>query len=118
VQIKQYAPDAVIQGLLDGEDYTNRVAGNCVYHCPHCGHQIRFRWKHFYKADEQTFLKHEYRSEFNKLTIDHPDEDEGFLDFHCPTCGAPTRLNFAIFDYTEIAYHFDLRSVFVGERLR
>lgn len=118
MKIDQHTPDAVMQGLIDGKEYTNRVAGSCVYRCPHCGHRIRFRWKHFFKADERSFLKREFRSEFNKLMTNNPEEDEGFLDFHCPTCDAPTRLNFAVFDYTQIAYHFDIRSVFVGERLK
>jgi len=118
VQIDRYNPDAIIQGLLDGEDYTNRVAGSCIYWCPHCGHGIRFRWKNFYKADERSFLKQQFRRDFDRLTPQDTDEELGFLDFHCPTCNAPTRLIFAIHDYTEIAFHYDMRTVLVGERLR
>lgn len=118
MKINQYMPNSVIQGLIDGEDYVNRVAGSCVYHCPYCKHRIRFRWRNFFKADERSFLQPEYQSTFNHLIADSHDDENSFLDFHCPTCGAPTRINFTAIDYTELAYHFDIQSVFVGERLK
>jgi len=117
VQIDRYDPDTVIQGLLDGEGYTNRVAGSCMYRCPRCRHRIRFRWKHFLKADHRSFIKRDFRNLFNGLVAHDMDDEHGFLDFHCPTCQAPTRLTFTIHDYTEIAYHYDIDAVFVGERL-
>ncbi len=116
MEIRHYDPDTVIQGLLDSEDYNNRVAGSCIYHCPHCGRGIRFRWKNFYKADARSFLKSAIRQRFDAIKRQATDDDEGFLDFHCLTCHAPTRIIFAIHDYTELAYHFDIRAVYIGER--
>ncbi len=116
--IQKYAPDYVIQGLLDGEDFNNRVAGSCIYQCPHCGHRLRFKWRNFYKADERSFIKRGIRSAFDALTPDNSYDVQGFLDFHCPTCNTPTRIIFSIEDYTQLAFHFEIKSVLIGERNR
>ena len=42
VVIDHYEPKAVMRGLLDGDDFSNRVAGTCIYMCPRCAHRIRF----------------------------------------------------------------------------
>ena len=31
VVIDHYEPKAVMRGLLDGDDFSNRVAGTCIY---------------------------------------------------------------------------------------
>jgi len=116
VEIAQFDPDRVIQGLLNSEDYTNRVAGSCIYSCPHCGHRIRFKWHNFRKSDERSFLKRDLRPLFDALTPKNPYEKQGFLDFHCPTCKTPTRIIFSINDYTLLAFHFEIDLVLVGER--
>ena len=115
VDIDHYEPSAVMGGLLDGQDFSNRVAGSCVYHCPRCRRRIRFRWRSFYQADERSFLRRKLRPLFDDLTPDRPPAEQGFLDFHCPTCTAPTRIIFSVQDYTQIAFHFDVYAVLVGQ---
>lgn len=115
MDIDHYEPRDVIHGLLDGQDFANRVAGSCVYHCPRCRHGIRFRWRSFYQADERSFLRRRFRRQFDDLTPDCPPAEQGFLDFHCPTCAAPTRIIFSIQDYTQIGFHFDIYAALVGQ---
>ena len=116
MEIEQFDPDSLIQGLLDSEDYTNRVAGNCIYSCPRCGHRIRFKWRNFHKSDKRSFLKQAVRPPFDALTPINPFDKQGFLDFHCPSCHAPTRIIFSINDYTLLAFHFEIDLVLVGEK--
>lgn len=116
MEIELYDPDSVIQGLLDGEDFTNRVASSCVYRCPHCWHRIRFKWRNFYKADERSFLRGDVRKQFDAHTPITPSAELGFLDFHCPSCKAPVRIIFTANDYTMLAFHFEIEHVLVGER--
>ena len=115
VDIDHYEPRDVIDGLLDGPDFANRVAGSCVYHCPRCRHGIRFRWRSFYQADERSFLRRRFRRQFDDMTPAGPSAEQGFLDFHCPTCAAPTRIIFSIQDYTQIGFHFDIYAALVGQ---
>lgn len=49
------------------------------------------------------------------FTPDLPTDEQSSVDFHCPTCQAPTRIIFSILDYKKIAYHFDIYAVLVGE---
>jgi hypothetical protein len=116
VDITHFDPDHVIQGLLDSDEYTNRVAGSCIYCCPHCNHRIRFKWRNFQKSDARSFLKQAVLPYFDSFTPDNPYEEQGFLDFHCPTCNAPTRIIFSINDYTLLAFHFEIDLVLVGEK--
>ena len=115
VVIDHYEPSAVMRGLLDGQDFSNRVGGSCVYCCPRCRRRIRFRWRSFYQADERSFLRRRLRRLFDDLTPDRPPAEQGFLDFHCPTCAAPTRIVFNVRDYTQIAFHFDVYVALVGQ---
>ncbi len=115
MDIDHYQPNALIRGLLDGQNFSGRVAGSCVYGCPRCGRRIRFRWRSFYQADERSFLRRKFRPLFDDLTPNCPPAEQGFLDFHCPTCTAPTRIIFRVQDYTEIAFHFDIYAVLVGK---
>jgi DNA-directed RNA polymerase subunit RPC12/RpoP len=114
-QIDHYEARAVFRGLFDGEDYRNRVAGACIYQCPRCGHRIRFRWRSFYQADGRSAFKRRLRGFFDDLTPALSAGEQGFLDFYCPTCSAPTRIIFSADDYTKIAYHFDVYAALVGE---
>ena len=115
MDIARYQPHALIRGLLHGRDFNNRVGGSCIYRCPHCSHQIRFRWRSFYEADERSFLHRKFRRPFDDLTPARPPSEQGFLDFHCLTCKAPTRIIFSVQDYTQIAFHFDIYDVLVGK---
>lgn len=115
MDIDHYEPRAVMRGLLDGQDFSNRVGGSCVYHCPRCRRRIRFRWRSFYQADERSFLRRRLRHLFDDLTPVGPPAEQGFLDFHCLTCAAPTRIIFKVRDYTRIAFHFDVYAVLVGQ---
>ena len=114
-QIDHYEARAVFRGLLDGEDYRNRVAGTCIYQCPRCSHRIRFRWRSFYRAESRSAFKRQLRRFFDDLTPELSADEQGFLDFYCPTCAAPTRIIFSANDYTKIAYHFDIYAALVGE---
>jgi len=116
VQIEQFDPDSIIQGLLDSDDYINRVGGSCIYGCPRCGHRIRFKWRNFHKSDQRSFLTHDVRPLFDNITPDNPYDKQGFIDFHCPTCSTPTRIVFSVDDYTLLAFHFEIDFVLVGER--
>lgn len=116
MEIELFDPDTVIHGLLDGEDYFNRVAGSCIYRCPRCGHGVRFKWHHFYKADQRSFLRRDVRQQFDEYRPMVPSAEKGFLDFHCPTCKAPARIIFTAHDYRLRAFHFDIETVLVGER--
>ena len=113
--IEHFEPRAVIAGLLAGEDFSSRVGGSCVYGCPRCSHRIRFRWQHFYQADERSLLQRPFRRHFDQLTPALPPAEQGFIDFHCPTCQAPTRLIFRIAKGGAITFHFDMYAVLVGE---
>jgi len=113
-QIDHYDPRAVFRGLFDGDNYLNRVAGACVYQCPRCRHQIRFRWRSFYQADGRSAFKGNLRRCFDDMTPVLSTDEQGFLDFFCPTCSAPTRVIFSAHDYTAIAYHLDIYAALVG----
>lgn len=112
--IDHYEARSVFYGLLDGVDYRNRVAGACVYCCPRCSHRIRFRWRSFYQADGRSAFKRELRRFFDDMTPALSSEEQGFLDFYCPTCSAPTRIIFSADDYSKSAYHFDIYAALVG----
>lgn len=116
MEIEQFKPADLIEGLLDGEDYQHRVGGSCIYRCPRCGHGIRFKWHNFKEADERSFLKPEFRPRFDLLTAKKSPLEQGFLDFHCPTCKAPTRIIFSIDDYRTLAFHYDIDLILVGGR--
>lgn len=115
VAIDHYEPAAVMRGLLDGDDYCNRVAGTSIYTCPRCSRRIRFRWRSFYQADGRSLIRRSLQRIFDDLTPQLPGDEQSFLDFHCPTCQAPTRIIFSIHDYSKIAFHFDIYAVLVGE---
>ena len=116
--IDHFEARTVFRGLLDGDDYRNRVAGSCVYRCPRCQHGIRFRWRSFYHAMGRSVFKRQLRRAFDDLTPSLPADEQGFLDFHCPTCSAPTRIVFSAHDYSKAAYHFDIYAALVGEGKR
>lgn len=113
--IDHFEARAVFRGLLDGDGYRNRVAGSCIYGCPRCGHRIRFRWRSFYRANGRSLFRRQLQRIFDDLTPSLPADEQGFLDFHCPTCAAPTRIIFSAQDYSKIAYHFDIYAALVGE---
>ena len=113
-QIDHFEARSVFHGLFDGEDYRNRVAGACVYRCPRCSHRIRFRWRSFYQADGRSAFKRKLRRFFDDMTPALSSDEQGFLDFYCPTCSAPTRIIFSADDYSKIAYHFDIYAALVG----
>lgn len=113
--IDHYDARAVFRGLLDGDGFRNRVAGSCIYRCPRCGNRIRFRWRSFYGADGRSAFKRALRRIFDDLTPTLEADEQGCIDFHCPTCAAPTRIIFGAHDYTKIAYHFDVYAALVGE---
>ncbi len=115
VVIDHYEPKAVMRGLLDGDDFSNRVAGTCIYTCPRCAHRIRFRWRSFYRADGRSLMPRHLRRILDDLTPNLPTDEQSIIDFSCPTCEAPTRVIFSILDYNKIAYHFDIYAVLVGE---
>ncbi len=112
--IQQYAPSAVFLGLQDGASYRNRLVGSCVYACPRCRHQIRFRWRSFYNADGRSAFGRKLRRVFEEMTPALAAE-LGFIDFFCPTCAAPTRIIFSAQNYSKITYHFDMYAALVGE---
>ncbi len=112
--IDHYEASAVFYGLLDGEDYRNRVGGNCIYRCPRCSHRIRFRWRSFYQADGRSAFQRKLRRFFDDMTPTLSTEEQGILDFYCPTCSAPTRIIFSADDYSKIGYHFDIYAALVG----
>ena len=113
--IDHFDARAVFRGLLDGADYRSRVAGSCVYRCPRCDHRIRFRWRDFYQANGRSVFQRRLQRVFDDLTPSLSADEQGFLDFHCPTCAAPSRIVFSAHDYTKIAYHFDIYAALVGE---
>ena len=115
IAIDHFEPEAVIRGLLDGTDFDNRVTGSCIYTCPRCSHRIRFRWRSFHQADGRSPFKKKVRRCFDDLTPDLPADQQGMLEFLCPTCRAATRIIYSIKDYTKIAFHFDIYAVLVGE---
>lgn len=116
--IDHYEASAVFFGLLDGEDYRNRVGGSCIYRCPRCSHGIRFRWRSFYQADGRSAFQRKLRRVFDDMTPTLSTEEQGMLDFYCPTCSAPTRIIFSAEDYSKIAYHFDIYAALVGSGKR
>lgn len=116
--IDHYDARAVFRGLLDGDGFRNRVAGNCIYRCPRCGHRIRFRWRSFYQADGRSAFRRKLSRVFDDLTPMLEADEQSLIDFHCPTCAAPTRIIFSAHDYSEIAYHFDIYAALVGEGKR
>jgi len=111
--IQSYAPSAVFRGLLDGAGYQNRLVGHCVYACPRCGHQIRFRWRSFYQADGASAFSPKLCRAFDAKTPALA-ADQGKIDFYCPTCAAPTRISFRSQNYSRVAYHFDIYAALVG----
>ncbi len=113
--IDHFDARAVFRGLLDGDDYRNRVAGTCIYRCPRCAHRVRFRWRSFYQANGRSVFKRQMRRVFDDLTPTLPADEQGFIDFYCPKCTAPTRIVYSAHDYTKIAYHFDIYAALVGE---
>ena len=113
-RIEHYEANTVFRGLLEGEDYRNRVAGACVYCCPRCGHRIRFRWRSFYNADGASAFKRKLRRVFDDMTPRLAKDEQGCLDFCCPTCAAPTRIIYAAEDSSGRAYHFDIYAALVG----
>lgn len=113
-RIDHYQARAVFHGLLDGEDYRNRVAGACVYRCPRCSHRIRFRWRSFYQAHDRSAFERKLRRCFDDMTPTLASEEQGAIDFYCPSCAAPTRIIFSAEDYSRIAYHFDIYAALVG----
>ena len=115
VDIKHYAPERVMSGLLEGADYRNRVGGSCVYACPRCAHRIRFRWRSFLNADGRSPLKAKLRRAFDDLTPQEAGADRSLIDFHCPTCAAPTRIIYQARQPGTIAPHFDIYAVLAGE---
>ena len=88
---------------------------HAVYRCPRCGHRIRFRWRSFYQANGRSSFKRKLRRVFDDLTPTLEADEQGFIDFVCPTCAAPTRIIYSAHDYTKIAYHFDIYAALVGE---
>ncbi len=112
--IDHYEARAVFRGLLDGDGFRNRVAGTCIYRCPRCAHRIRFRWRSFYQANGRSAFKRELRRVFDDMTPALPADEQGFIDFYCPNCSAPTRIIYGAHDYTKIAYHFDIYAALVG----
>ncbi len=117
-RIDHYEAHSVFHGLLEGEDYRNRVAGACIYCCPRCSHRIRFRWRSFYQANERSAFKWKLRRVFDDMTPALKTDEQGFLDFFCPTCAAPTRIIFSADDYAKLAYHFDIYAALVGAGTR
>ena len=113
--IDHFEARAVFRGLLDGAEYRNRVAGTCVYRCPRCAHRIRFRWRSFYRANGRSIFQRGLQRIFDDLTPSLPGDEQSFLDFHCPSCAAPTRIVFSAHDYSKIAYHFDIYAALVGQ---
>ena len=118
VLIDHYQARAVFRGLLDGDGFRDRVAGSCIYSCPRCGHRIRFRWRSFYQSDGRSPFKRPLRRIFDDRTPKLDTDEQGALDFSCPTCAAPTRIIFSAQEYSKIAYHFDIYAVLVGEGKR
>lgn len=116
--IDHYDARAVFRGLLDGDGFRNRVAGSCIYRCPRCGHRIRFRWRSFYRVDGRSAFKRKLCRVFDDLTPNLEADEQSLIDFHCPTCAAPTRIIFSAHDYSKIAYHFDIYAALVGEGKR
>ena len=86
----------------------------CIYCCPRCRHRIRFRWRSFYQADGRSAFKRQLRRFFDDMTPTLSTEEQGILDFYCPTCSAPTRIIYSADDYSKIAYHFDIYAALVG----
>ncbi len=111
--IEYFEARSVFRGLLQGEDFANRVGGSCIYGCPRCGHRIRFRWRSFYEAAGGSPFKRSVQRVLDDLT---PRLDAGNrLDFACPTCQATTRIVYSASDSGPSAYHFDLVAALVGE---
>ena len=110
--IEQYGARAVFRGLLQGAGYSNRVGGSCVYGCPRCGHRIRFRWRSFYQASGGSPFQRRLRRAFDDMTPE--SAAGGWLDFHCPTCRAPTRIVYHARDSLAAACHFDIYAALVG----
>ena len=110
--IEHFEARSVFRGLLQGADFANRVGGSCVYACPRCGHRIRFRWRSFYQATGGNVFRRRLRRMFDDMT---PKPGAGnCLDFHCPTCAAPTRIVYTARD-SQATCHFDLYAALVGE---
>ena len=83
--------------------------------CPRCRHRIRFRWRSFFQADASSQFKLPLRRVFDDLTPTLPTDDQGCIDYFCPTCTAPTRIIFSAINYSKIAYRFEIYAVLVGE---
>ncbi len=115
VLIEHYEPESVMRGLLDGDGFRNRVAGACIYTCPRCRRQIRFRWRSFYRADGRSPMPRQLLRILDDCTPDLPIGEQSAVDFFCPTCAAPTRIIYSILDYNKFSYHFDIYAALVGE---
>ena len=113
--IDHFEAAAVFRGLINGEEYQNRVAGTCVYCCPRCLHRIRFRWRSFYQADGRSGFKRALKRVFDDLTPELRADEQGAIDYFCPKCAAPTRIIYSAAETKKIAYRFDIYAVLVGE---
>ncbi len=112
--IEHFEARAVFRGLLDGEGFRDRVAGVCVYRCPRCNRGIRFRWRSFYHAHDNSAFKRRLRRAFDELTPRLPTEEQGCFDFHCAGCAAPTRIVFSAEARDQLTYHFEIYAALVG----
>ncbi len=113
--IDHFDARSVFRGLLDGEDFRNRVAGSCVYGCPRCEHRIRFRWRSFYHAEGSPSFPWRMRRAFDDLTPSLDADEQGMVDFFCPGCRAPTRIVYSACATSISSYHFDVYAALVGE---
>lgn len=113
--IEHFDAAAVFRGLLDGDDFGNRVAGSCIYGCPRCAHRIRFRWRSFFQAKNSPSFRRRMRRAFDDLTPKLEAGEPGLVDFFCPGCRAPTRIVFRASPANNDSYHFDIYAALVGE---
>ena len=113
MQIIHYAPNEVIEGLITSEDSNTRVAQPCLYTCPNCEMQIRFQWKHFYFASQNSRLNGSHQPLFDQH-MPYGMDSVGFIDFYCPKCQFPTRIVFTIAPFHRSSYHYDIQVVLVG----
>ncbi len=110
--IEHFGARSVFRGLLQSAEYSNRVGGSCLYGCPRCGHRIRFRWRSFYHATGNSPFKRRLQRVFDDLTPNLEASD--CIDFHCPSCRAPTRIIYSASDSQAPTCHFDIYAALVG----